>query len=83
MDNNIVNSEFKVWVSEISKKYRQAQIKAAISVNSEMLKFYFELGKEIANNSFKAKYGSKFYFSSTYIETFEQSANMQYNHSRV
>ena len=41
MGNNIVNSEFKVWVSEISKNYRQAQIKAAINVNSEMLKFYF------------------------------------------
>ena len=47
MDNNIVNSEFKVWVSEISKNYRQAQIKAAINVNSEMLKFYFELGKKL------------------------------------
>lgn len=28
-----------------------------------MLKFYFELGKEIANNSFKASYGSRFYDS--------------------
>lgn len=28
-----------------------------------MLKFYFEFGKEIANNSFKATYGSKFYDS--------------------
>lgn len=26
-----------------------------------MLKFYFELGKEISNNSFKATYGSNFY----------------------
>lgn len=28
-----------------------------------MLKFYFELGKEISNNFFKASYGSKFYDS--------------------
>lgn len=63
MQSNIMNTDFKSWVSEISKKYKQAQIKAAISVNSEMLKFYFELGKEIANNSFKATYGSKFYDS--------------------
>ena len=76
MDNNIVNSEFKVWVSEISKKYRQAHIKAAISVNSEMLKFYFELGKEIANNSFKAKYGSKFYDSLS-KELIEQLPNVK------
>ena len=76
MDNKILNSEFKVWVSEISKKYRQAQIKAAISVNSEMLKFYFELGKEIANNSFKANYGSKFYDSLS-KELIEQLPNVK------
>lgn len=58
-----MNSEFKKWVNEISAKYKQAQLKAAISVNSEMLHFYFDLGKEIANNSFKVTYGSKFYDS--------------------
>lgn len=63
MSNIVLSNEFKAWVSNISEKYKQAQIKAAISVNSEMLKFYFELGKEIANNSFKATYGSKFYDS--------------------
>ncbi|MCQ2797620.1 MAG: PDDEXK nuclease domain-containing protein [Bacilli bacterium] len=63
MPNIVMNNEFKAWVSNISEKYKQAQIKAAICVNSEMLKFYFELGKEIANNSFKATYGSRFYDS--------------------
>ncbi len=58
-----MNNEFKIWVSNISEKYKKAQIKAAISVNNEMLKFYFELGKEISNNSFKSTYGSKFYDS--------------------
>jgi len=63
MQKDIINTNFIIWVKEISNKYKQAQIKAAISVNSEMLKFYFELGKEISNNSFKATYGSKFYNS--------------------
>lgn len=63
MSNIVMNNEFKTWVSNISERYKQAQIKAAISVNSEMLKFYFELGKEIVNNSFKATYGSRFYDS--------------------
>ena len=30
------------WLGEISKRYRQSQIKAAVAVNTEMLKFYFE-----------------------------------------
>ena len=57
----IETKEFKKWVIGISAKYKQSQIKAAIKVNSEMLSFYFELGKEISNTSFKATYGSKFY----------------------
>lgn len=53
MSNNVINTkEFKNWVLSISVKYKQSQIKAAIKVNSEMLSFYFELGKEISNTSF-------------------------------
>lgn len=62
MDNKMIDiKEFKNWVSQISIRYRNSQIKAAIRVNNEMLYFYFELGKEIAYTSFKATYGSKFY----------------------
>ena len=35
------------WLGEISKRYRQSQIKAAVAVNTEMLKFYFGLGRDI------------------------------------
>lgn len=55
------DKEFKAWVKELSQKYKRSQIKAAIKVNGEMLSFYFELGREISLNSFKAVYGSKFY----------------------
>jgi predicted nuclease of restriction endonuclease-like (RecB) superfamily len=59
--NSINIKGFKKWVNSISAKYKQSQIKAAIKVNSEMLSFYFELGKEISYTSFKAEYGSRFY----------------------
>ena len=52
--NSIDIKGFKKWVNSISAKYKQSQIKAAIKVNSEMLSFYFELGKEISYTSFKA-----------------------------
>lgn len=57
----MILKDLKKWVNSISAKYKQSQIKAAIKVNSEMLSFYFELGKEISYTSFKAEYGSKFY----------------------
>lgn len=57
----MITVNYKEWIKDISKRYRQSQIKAAMHVNSEMLKFYFELGKEINELSFKAEYGSRFY----------------------
>lgn len=35
-----VNLEgYSGWLGEMSKRYRQSQIKAAVAVNTEMLKF--------------------------------------------
>ena len=59
--NQLISSDFKKWVAELSNEYRKSQIKASVRVNGELLSFYFELGKEINGTSFKAQYGSKFY----------------------
>lgn len=62
MDNkSITTTEFKKWVKKLSLKYRQSQIKASIKVNSEMLSFYYNLGKEISESSYKSSYGNKFF----------------------
>lgn len=60
-DKIIISNEFKKWVTQISDRYKNSQIKAAISVNKELLSFYFELGKEISTTSYKYTYGGKFY----------------------
>ena len=57
----VVTENFKEWVVEITKDYRRAQIKASIRVNSELLLFYFNLGKDIHDSSFKKTYGDAFY----------------------
>ena len=56
-----MEQKFAEWVAALSKKYRQAQVKAHVRVNSTLIEFYFELGKEITQTSFKNTYGSKFY----------------------
>ena len=56
----IVDTNFQKWVESLSQNYKKAQIKAAIHVNSELIKYYYELGKEIFNTSFKASYGNPF-----------------------
>ena len=55
------DKEYVAWIAELSKRYRQSQIKAAIKVNSEMLKFYWSVGKDITERQFDNKYGTHFY----------------------
>ena len=41
------NENYNEWISELKKRYRATQIKAALAVNSSMIEFYFNLGKDI------------------------------------
>ena len=52
--------EYKAWIGGIAKRYKQSQIKAAISINAEMLKFYFSLGADIVRMEKNQQWGSGF-----------------------
>lgn len=57
----ILDKDYLQWVSELSKRYRQSQVKAAVKVNTEMLKFYWSLGRDIVALKGEARWGSKFF----------------------
>lgn len=57
----IIDTDYTRWVEQLSKRYRQNQIKAAVRVNIEMLRFYWSLGRDIVKYSLDNKYGSQFY----------------------
>ena len=64
MANQIVSnidSQYREWLSEIKSDYRRSQIKAAVKVNEELLRFYWRLGRGIAQLRFDAEWGSGFY----------------------
>ena len=42
-----LDKDYASWIENLSARYKQSQIKAATHVNSEMLKFYWSLGKDI------------------------------------
>ncbi|WP_321430683.1 DUF1016 N-terminal domain-containing protein [uncultured Methanolobus sp.] len=52
--------EYKSWIIELKQKFRQAQVKAAVKVNSTLLKFYWELGADIVEKQKDAVWGSAF-----------------------
>ena len=67
---NDLTHEYKSWISELKTRYKQAQIKASIAVNEEMLNLYWNIGKDISEKQFANTYGSAFYktLSSDLIE---------------
>ena len=56
-----LDNEYTDWICDIKNRYRRSQVKAAVKVNSEMLLFYWSVGKDIEERQFDNKYGSHFY----------------------
>ena len=51
------NSEFKSWVSQLKKDIRSTQVKAAIKVNTELLRLYWRMGADICEKQKSAIWG--------------------------
>lgn len=56
----VVTDEYKVWIDSVKQRIRQAQIKASIKVNYELLDLYWNLGKDIVKKQEDAKWGDAF-----------------------
>jgi predicted nuclease of restriction endonuclease-like (RecB) superfamily len=52
--------EYAVWLADIKSRLRQAQLKAAVSMNTALLEFYWQLGAEIVEKQQSAAWGSGF-----------------------
>lgn len=64
MDSKIAsinNEEYKNWLRELKNRFKQSQIKAAVKVNVELIRFYWLLGRDIVKMKSESKWGSKFY----------------------
>ena len=49
------SSEYRDWIIELKSKIQSAQLKAAISVNKELLSLYWEIGKSISTKIIQSK----------------------------
>ena len=57
---SILDKDYIQWIKDLSRRYRQSQIKAAVRVNEEMLRFYWELGRDIVILKAESRWGSGF-----------------------
>ena len=46
-NENGVEQSYSAWIVDIKRRYRATQIKAAIAVNSALIEFYWNLGKDV------------------------------------
>ena len=53
----IIDKDYTQWVEDLSVRYRQSQIKAAVKVNRELLKYYWELGRDIEEMHVEKRWG--------------------------
>ena len=51
------NRDFKSWVSQLKQDIRSTQIKAAIKVNTELLRLYWRMGADICEKQKSASWG--------------------------
>ena len=56
------SGEYRSWIAELKRRYRVTQIKAAMSVNTALLEYYWNLGKDISERyADAAAYGMGFF----------------------
>lgn len=53
----ITDPEYKLWISNIERRFRQQQIKAAVQVNSSKIEFYWSLGRDICEMRVEERWG--------------------------
>ena len=59
-DSFMADKNYVKWLSDLKKRFHMAQLKAAVKVNTEMLKFYWSLGEDICEKQKQYKWGANF-----------------------
>jgi predicted nuclease of restriction endonuclease-like (RecB) superfamily len=57
----LMSDEYKQWFRGLKSRIRQSQLKAAVKVNTELLKMYWDMGKDIAERQMDTQWGSGFF----------------------
>ncbi|MGM0518575.1 MAG: PDDEXK nuclease domain-containing protein [Campylobacterota bacterium] len=60
MNNVTSQNEYKNFIVDVTTKIKQTQTKLAVTVNSGLIQFYFEVGGMISQKQKESKWGAKF-----------------------
>lgn len=60
-DGMTADKEYVEWLADLKRRYRQSQTRAAVRANSEILRYYWNLGCDIVAKKAESKWGSGFF----------------------
>lgn len=55
----IADQQYITWLNDIKSNIKSSQLKASVAVNTELIKMYWYLGKEISEKQEKSVWGTK------------------------
>ena len=61
MSDVIKTDDYREWLRDLKQKIQRSQIKAALSVNSQLILLYWDLGKQIVDIQEKRHWGNSFF----------------------
>lgn len=53
-----LDAEYADWIAELKHRYRTAQVKASVRVNTEKLRYNWELGRDLVQKKAEERWGS-------------------------
>jgi predicted nuclease of restriction endonuclease-like (RecB) superfamily len=59
-DKLVINTDYKAFIKDIKNRIKTAQIKAAVSVNKELIKLYWDIAEKIVEKQKQTAWGDGF-----------------------
>ncbi len=72
------DDQYKRWITDVSRRFKSSQIKAAIKVNDEMLRFYWSLGRDIVEMKAESRWGTAFFEVLIVMDSINESVSMRH-----
>jgi predicted nuclease of restriction endonuclease-like (RecB) superfamily len=80
-DGIIADTDYIQWLADVKKRFRESQARAIVKVNSEMLEFYWSIGRDLVALRAESRWGAGVVkqFALDMRETFPDSTGFSYS----
>jgi len=79
-DGIVADADYVQWLSDVKKRFRESQTRATVKVNTEMLEFYWSIGRDLVTLRAESRWGAGVVkqFALDMRETFPDATGFSY-----